>query len=74
MRHCRIFNFQIVHVPITAFTSSLKPLIGFCQNFTGIIHWWSPTKVVQIVLIGCISRSRGQKVGFQNEIFKNLLV
>jgi len=28
--------------------------------------------VVQMVLIGCISRSRGQKIGFQNAIFKNL--
>jgi len=33
----------------------------------------SPTKVVQMVLIGCISRSWDQKVGFQNAIFKNLL-
>jgi len=36
--------------------------------------WWSPTKVVQIVPVGCISRSQGQKIGFQNAIFKNLLV
>jgi len=35
---------------------------------------WSPTKIVQIVLIGCISRSLGQKIGFQKAIFKNLLV
>ena len=34
------------------------------------IPGWSPTKVVQMVLIGCISRSRGQKIGFQNAIFK----
>jgi len=27
-----------------------------------------------MVLIGCISRSRGQKIGFQYAIFKNLLV
>jgi len=39
-----------------------------------MIPGWSPTKVVQMVLIGCISRSRGQKEGFQNAIFKNLLV
>jgi len=32
------------------------------------------TEIVQIVLIRCISRSRGQKIGFQNAIFKNLLV
>jgi len=43
-------------------------------SFTGMIPGWSPTKVVQMVLIGCISRSQGQKVGFQNAIFKNLLV
>ena len=26
--------------------------------------------IVQMVLIGCISRSWGQKIGFQNAIFK----
>jgi len=31
-------------------------------------------KLLKWVLIGCISRSRGQKIGFQNAIFKNLLV
>ena len=36
--------------------------------------WVVPTKIVQIVLIGCICRSRGQKKGFQNAIFKYLLV
>jgi len=30
-----------------------------------MIPGWSPTKVVQMVLIDCRSRSRGQKVGFQ---------
>jgi len=44
------------------------------KNFTGMIPVWSPTKVVQMVLIGSISRLRGQKEGFQNAIFKNLLV
>ena len=34
----------------------------------------SSTKVVQTVSVGCISRSRGQNTGFQNAIFKNLLV
>jgi len=29
---------------------------------------------VQFVPVGCISRSQGQKIGFQNAIFKNLLV
>jgi len=59
----------------TETSSPLKPLIWFWpKNFTGMIPGWSPTKVVQKVLIGCISRSRGQKVGFQNAIFKNLLV
>ena len=55
-------------------TSPLKPLIGFWPNFTGMIPGWSPTKFVQMVLIGCISRSWGKKVGFQNAIFKNILV
>jgi len=35
---------------------------------------WSSTKVVQAVPVGCISRSLGQKNGFQNAIFKNLFV
>jgi len=34
----------------------------------------SPTEIVQMVLIGCMSRSQGQKIGFQNAIFKNLFV
>jgi len=55
-------------------TSPLKPLIGFWPNFTGMIPGWSSIKVVQTVPVGCISRSRGQKIGFQNAIFINLLV
>jgi len=55
-------------------TTRPRAFIGFWPNFTGKIPGWSPTNVVQIVLVGCISRSRGQKVGFQNAIFKNLLV
>ena len=43
-------------------------------NSTGMVPGWSPTKIVLMVLIGCICRSRGQKIGFQNAIFKNLLV
>ena len=35
---------------------------------------WSSTKVFQTVPVGCISRSQGQKIGFQNAIFKNHLV
>jgi len=35
--------------------------------------WVVPYKVVQTVPVGCISRSQGQKIGFQNAIFKNLL-
>jgi len=55
-------------------TSSLEPLMGIWPNFTEMIPGWSPIKVVQTVLVDCISRSRGQKIGFQNAIFKNLLV
>jgi len=43
-------------------------------NSTGMVPGWSPTKIVQMVLIGLISRSQGQKKGFQNTILKNLLV
>ena len=39
-----------------------------------MIPRWSPINVVQTVPVGSISRSRGQKIGFQNAILKNLLV
>ena len=52
-------------------TSPLKPLIGFRPNFTGMVLGWSSTKVVHTVQVGCISRSQGQKISFQNAIFKN---
>ena len=55
-------------------TFSLELLMGIGPNFTGMIPGWSPIKVVQTVPVGCISRSRGQEIGFQNAIFKNLLV
>jgi len=58
----------------TAKDFSLEPLMGILPNSTGMVPGWSLTIIVQMVLIGCISRSRGQKIGFQNEIFKNLLV
>jgi len=48
--------------------------MGIGPNWTGMVPGWSPSKIVQMVLIGCISRSRGQKIGFQNADFKNLLV
>ena len=41
-------------------TSSLEPLMGIQPNFTGMIRWWFPIKVVQTVPVGCISRSLGQ--------------
>jgi len=43
-------------------------------NSTGMVRGWSPTEIVQMVLIGCISRSRGQKIGFRIAIFKKNLV
>jgi len=55
-------------------TSSLEQLMVIWPNSTGMVPGWSPTKIVQMVLIGCICRSRGQKIGFQNASFKNLLV
>jgi len=54
-------------------TSSLKPLIGFWPNFTGLIPGWPLTKVVQTVPVSCLDRSRGQKIDFQNAIFRNLV-
>jgi len=48
--------------------------MGILPNSTGMVPVWSPIEIVQMILIGCISRSRGQKLGVQNAIFKNLLV
>ena len=42
-------------------------------NSTRMFPGWSPTKIVQMVLIGCICRSRGQKIGLKIAIFKNLV-
>jgi len=42
----------------------LKPLIGFWPNFTGMFPRCSSNKFVQMVPVGCISRSRGQKNRF----------
>ena len=39
-----------------------------------MVPGWSPTKIVQMVLIGCLCRSWGQKIGLQNATFKNLFV
>jgi len=39
-----------------------------------MIPGWSPTKVVQMVLIGCISRSWGQKIGFGGRLSLVVLV
>jgi len=54
--------------------SSFEPLMVIWLNSTGMVPGWSPTIIVQIVLIGCICRSRGQKIGLQKAIFKNLLL
>jgi len=55
-------------------TFSLELLMGSWPSSTGMIPWWSPTKIVEMVLIGYISWSQGQKLGFQNAIFKKLFV
>ena len=67
-------NFTLNYIKKLQTTSFLKLLMGMWPNLTGMVLGWLPTKIVQMVLIGCICRSRGQKVGFQNAIFKNLLV
>jgi len=54
-------------------TSYLEPLMGILPNSTAMVPGLSSTKIVQMVLIGCISRSQGQKKGFQNATFKNLV-
>jgi len=35
-----------------------------------MVPGWSPTKIVQMVLIGCIKRSQGHEIDFQNAIVK----
>jgi len=42
-------------------TSSLEPLMVILPNSTGMVPGWSPTEIIQMVLIGCISRSRVKK-------------
>jgi len=44
--------------------------MGIWPNSTGMVSGWSPTKIVQMVLIGCISRSLGQKKRFSKGIFQ----
>jgi len=39
-----------------------------------MISGWSSTKVGQTDPVSCISRLRGQKIGFLNAILKNLLI
>ena len=54
-------------------SSSPNPLMEIWPNSTGMILGCSPTQIVQTVLIGCISKSQGQKIAFQNAVFKNLV-
>ena len=51
--------------------SYLEALMGIRPNSTEMVPGWSPTKIVQMVLIGCISRSRGQKNRFLKCNVKN---
>jgi len=44
--------------------SYFEPLMGILPNSTERLPAWSSTKIVEMVLIGCISRSRGQYIGF----------
>jgi len=52
-------------------TSSLEPLMGIWPNSTGLVP--DNTKSIQMVLIVCISRSLGQKLGFQMQFSKIFL-
>jgi len=67
-------NFKLNYIRKSSNDFFLEPLMGIWPNSTGMVPGWSPTKIVQMVLIGCISRARGQKLSFQNAISKNLLV
>ena len=58
----------------TILTSPPKQLVEICPNFTGMILGWSSFKVVQMVLVHCISRSQELKIDFLTKNLKNLLV
>ena len=55
-------------------TSPPKLLAGFWPNLVGMILIWPSFKIVQMVLVHCISRSHILKIDFQDENFKNLLL
>ena len=57
-------NLTLKYIEQLQTTFSLEPFMWISPNLTGMIPWWSPTKIVQMVLIGCVSRSRGQKLVF----------
>jgi len=54
--------------------SSWAFVMAHCLSSVRMIPGWSSNKIVQTVPVGCISRSRGQIIGFQNAILKNILV
>ena len=66
------FTFNYIRKSSNSIFSN-EPLMGIWPNFTRMIPRWFLTKIVQMVPVGCISRSRGQKIGFQNASLKNLL-
>ena len=78
---CSRWAFVIAHCP-----SSIVRVSTISLNISSETTWWILTKlhtndpwvvpyikVVQTVPVGCISRSRGQKIGFQNAISKIFL-
>jgi len=79
MAHCRPSSVRpSVRPCVRASTISLNNI--FSKTYYWILtklhrnhSWGSPIKVVQTVPVGCISRSQGKTIGFQNAIFKNLL-
>jgi len=44
--------------------------MGILPNSAGMIPGWSPTKIIQMVLIGCKSRSHGSILGLQKSCLK----
>jgi len=69
---CRASCVVFQHFYLSIFFSEL--FIGFWPNFTGMIPRCSPTKSVQIVPVGCISKSLGQTICFQNATFKKSIL
>ena len=60
------------HQELLQRTSLPKLLVGFLPNLAGMILIWPSLMVVQMVLVGCISRSHRLKSIFEMKTLKIL--